>query len=377
MPNSSILNNSINATRRASKEAYWRSLWQTRSWLAYVLLPLSWLFRLVVAVRRWLYQRGWLNQQTIRVPVVVVGGIMVGGVGKTPIVVRLVQSLQQAGFHPAIISRGYTTGNTQKNGHQVTRQSLAEEVGDEPILLYLKTQVPVWVGRRRADTAQALLSAHPECDVIICDDGLQHYQLARDFEVIVMDERSLGNGWCLPAGPLREAASRLNSVDAVIWHQRCQTESERVNLLQQKKTYIPWHHYELLSSISDAYNLLNPNERLSLSSFADKKILAWAGIAQPELFFNMLSGYGINAVNWPLPDHFQFNDAFAAQEKQQQVDCILMTEKDAVKYLPLLEHRTDAANRFWVVPLAILENQGLFDLIECLTGYLKAVKTTQ
>lgn len=376
MPNLSTLNKATDAAQRASKEAYWRALWQTRGWRAYLMLPLSWLFRLIASVRRLLYQTGWLNQQTVRVPVVVVGGIVIGGVGKTPIVVRLVQSLQHAGFHPAIVSRGYTASNKKaKPCLEVTHQSHPEEVGDEPILLHLKTQIPVWVGRRRADTARALLSAYPECDVVICDDGLQHYQLARDFEVLVMDERGLGNGWCLPAGPLREASSRLNSVDAVIWHQRCQTESERLSLSEQEKhndTTI--HHYDFFSSIFDAYNLLNPKERLPLSLFVGKKILAWAGIAQPELFFKMLSGHGVNSVNWPLPDHFQFDDAFVAQEKQEQVDCILMTEKDAVKYLPLLKHRTDVSNRFWVVPLSVVENQGLFDLMSHLVDRLKTVK---
>lgn len=368
---------STTAARRAARETYWRDLWQVRGWRACLLLPWAWLFRLVVSVRRCLYQCGWFKSQAVGVPVVVVGGVMVGGVGKTPVVACLVESLQKSGFHPAIISRGYTT-TEQKNDEPrpVNDESSSKDVGDEPILLHLKTQVPVWVGRRRVDTARALLRAHPECDVLVCDDGLQHYALVRDIEVVVMDERRFGNGWCLPAGPLREAPSRINSVDVVVWHKRCRSEQELLNSSQKMvHESSSAQHYDLLSYVSDAYNLFNPQERLPLSFFAHQNTLAWAGVAQPEVFFNMLAGHGINGMYWPLPDHFQFDADFVAQEASLAVDCVLMTEKDAVKYRPLVAHRGAESKRFWVVPLAVMASQDLSDLTQNLAARLVKIQT--
>jgi len=182
--------------------------------LATLLLPLSWLFAAVVALRRWLYRRGALRSARLPVPVVVIGNVTVGGTGKTPLVIALARALAERGRHPGIVSRGY--GASGAAPREVTAGAEPADVGDEPLLL-AAAGAPVFVARDRAAAARALLAAHPACDVVLADDGLQHYALARDVEVVVVDgTRGFGNGRLLPSGPLREPASRADAADAVV-----------------------------------------------------------------------------------------------------------------------------------------------------------------
>lgn len=188
-----------------------------------MLLPLSWLFALLTLLRRLAYQKNWLKSHALPVPVIIVGNIHVGGSGKTPVVIWLVQQLKQQGYHPAVISRGY--GGTAKLATAVNAISDPKVVGDEPVLIANRCDCPMWVGADRVNVGLELLKAHPDCDVIISDDGLQHYRLKRDVEIAVIDaENYLNNANLLPAGSLRESIDRLNTVDAVIKNGQVSTE---------------------------------------------------------------------------------------------------------------------------------------------------------
>ena len=196
-------------------ELWLQKQWGRLSLWHLLLVPLSWLFWLLTFLRRLGYRTGLLKTYRLPVPVIVVGNISIGGTGKTPLVTWLAQNLSQHGYHPGIISRGYG-GNTSEVS-AVGLDSNPEAVGDEPVLLARRAKCPVWIGRDRVKAAQSLLRTHPEVNVIISDDGLQHYRLQRDFEIAVVDSsRGFGNGRLLPAGPLRETPFRLETVDAVV-----------------------------------------------------------------------------------------------------------------------------------------------------------------
>lgn len=370
---------------QAQREAKWLALWQSRGGLPRALWPLSWLFQKVAAVRLWAFTHGWRAQYRMPVPVVVVGGIMIGGVGKTPMVAQLVKDLQYAGFQPAIITRGYgAQANREQREIPVTADSLATQVGDEPLLLHRTTGVPVWVGANRVNAARALCSAHPECDVIICDDGLQHYRLYRDLEIAVLDDRGVGNGWCLPAGPLREPPARLNTVSAVVHHRRLSHSSVPAQTLSS----MPWMpqpltvpQFEVCSSLNSAYALTQVQRTITLSEWATtwaqadgQTALMLAGIAQPQVFFQMLADSGIRGETLALPDHAPFDTALAerlmhmVQEKSH--NAIFMTEKDAVKCLPWVQAFPALAEKIWVVPLSVQPNEGWQALSQYLIGRL-------
>ena len=365
------------AHERAQREAWWLNLWQTRSWRTALLWPLSLVYEGVVMIRRLSYRLGVLDVYRAPVPVVVVGGILVGGVGKTPVVGVLVKTLIRAGYHPAIVARGY--GASSPDGKvaptEVTRNSLPSEVGDEPLLHLVNSNTPVWVGADRSAVIRALCEEHPEVDVIVCDDGLQHYRMSRDIEVVVMDRRGKGNGWCLPAGPLREPASRLAAADAVVWHQRCENLSEvqaahQELMLDAKQP----NHFSFKSYISDAYSLFDPSHRLPLSFFGGKDTLALAGIAQPEVFFKMLRAHNVVGHTMALPDHFSFDAAFVKLMDSRHVKYVLMTEKDAVKYQHVIQDNPEYRDRLWVVPLEVLNTPELQRLETYLIDRLQGVE---
>ena len=381
---------------RAQREAHWLALWQKRSALTYALWPLSWLFQKIVGLRRWAYLRGWKAQYRMPVPVVVVGGIMIGGVGKTPMVAQLVKDLQRAGFQPAIITRGYGSEvDQERRVAAVLTDSLAAEVGDEPLLLQRNTGVPVWVGANRVDTARAVCAAHPECDVIVCDDGLQHYRLYRDLEIAVMDDRGVGNGWCLPAGPLREPPTRLNSVSALVYHRRLTlvdlAENEpmqdigRVAALSWMPDPLTVPQFAVCSRLHNAYALAQVQRTIALQdwtpTWAEKSLgsntLMLAGIAQPQVFFDMLANFGIHGERLALPDHAPFDAVLARRlsESLAQNHCaaLLMTEKDAVKCLPWVHEFPELAEKIWVVPLRVNRDAGWQALSEHIVGRLKAL----
>jgi len=285
--------------------------WYRFSLLHFLLIPVSLLFRMLAALRRALYRSGILASVKLSVPVIVVGNISVGGTGKTPFTLWLAQRLLDEGWHPGIISRGYGGNNTISR--PVASEDVANEVGDEPLLMAQRGLCPVWIGRDRPAAAQSLLQAHPECDVILSDDGLQHYRLQRDVEIVLVDGmRRFGNGRLLPAGPLREPVSRLASVDFVVVNGGTAMPGEiGMNLLS-----------------SQFYNLLNPDVTAAAHSFIGQRLHAVAGIGHPARFFIQLERLGLSVVQHAFPDHHRYS---VSDLDFADADAILMTEKDAVK----------------------------------------------
>jgi tetraacyldisaccharide 4'-kinase len=284
--------------------------WYRLSALSFALWPVSLIFRLIVALRRFAYRIGALPALRLPVPVIVVGNIIVGGTGKTPLVLALAAVLKQQGHKPGIVSRGYRGSATTPIA--VVAASPVDLVGDEPLLLARSSACPVWIGRDRAAAALGLLAAHPECDVLILDDGLQHYRLARDIEIAVEDERGAGNGLLLPAGPLREPAARR--VDA--WVINSAPSGVRAPAFR-------------MDLCGDTFRRLRlPPERVPAASLAGRKLHAAAGIGNPQRFFDHLARLGLVSVNHAFPDHH----AYAPADLDfTDCDALLMTEKDAVK----------------------------------------------
>jgi tetraacyldisaccharide 4'-kinase len=284
-----------------------------RGALAWLLLPAALLFGFAVWLRRLLYASGLLPQIRLPVPVIVVGNLLAGGSGKTPVVIALVQALAAAGYRPGVVSRGY--GGSAEGTLRVTADTDPAIAGDEPVLIAKRTRCPVWVGRRRAAAAKALLATDPECDIIVADDGLQHLALARNFEIAVFDDRGVGNGWLMPSGPLREPMSQLAAVDAVLY---------------QGSAAAPVGHAHAFSFrvAGDAFVQVAGSEARTAAAFAGKQVVAIAGIGNPQRFFATLEALGIRADCKTFPDHFGYRSEDLAYP---QADAILMTEKDAVK----------------------------------------------
>jgi tetraacyldisaccharide 4'-kinase len=288
--------------------------WYRLSPLHLLLFPVSLIFRALSALRRFLFSSGILASVKLPVPVVIVGNINVGGTGKTPLTLWLAQQLIENGWHPGIVSRGYTKNKVpQKTPQEVSFDDAADKVGDEPLLMAQRALCPVWIGRDRPAVALALLQAHPECDIILSDDGLQHYRLQRNAEIAVIDgARRFGNGLLLPAGPLREPVSRLRNVDAVVVNGGQTGNGE----------------FEMRLDGSLFYNLLNPGSILPASEFAGQRLHAIAGIGHPRRFFAHLEHLGLSAQHHAFPDHHRYT---VADISFDDADAVLMTEKDAVK----------------------------------------------
>ncbi|MFM2396932.1 MAG: hypothetical protein RLZZ144_182 [Pseudomonadota bacterium] len=288
--------------------------WYRISPLHLLLLPLSFIFGALAIIRRWLYRSGVLASIKIPVPVVIIGNISVGGTGKTPLTLWLAQQLINEGWHPGIISRGYLkTGQQTVSPREVFNTDLADDVGDEPLLMAQRKLCPVWISRDRPAAALALLVAHPECDILLSDDGLQHYRLQRDAEIVVIDgARRFGNQFLLPAGPLRESLSRLKSVDAVVINGGETSDNQfAMQLIGQQ-----------------FYNLLNPERVVSATEFQGLTLHAIAGIGHPKRFFSYLNQLGLSFSQQAFPDHHPYS---AADLDLPHAEAILMTEKDAVK----------------------------------------------
>lgn len=302
-------------------------VWRTRGLAALALLPLGGLFFLLAGLRRVAYRAGLLRATRLPVPVVVIGNIIAGGAGKTPLTLWLAQRLREAGRRPGIVSRGYgrAGGMVRKVGAGAT----AAEVGDEPLLLARRGGCPVFVGRDRAAAAQALLAAHPGCDLILCDDGLQHYRLARDIEIAVLDRRGLMNGWPQPAGPLREPAGRLAAVDALVLNGAAPPPLAGVPVFRMQLEGARFCRLDAAGTT-----------RMPCD-FAGLALHAVAGIGEPQRFFDHLAALGLRFEAHAFPDHHRYTRAdfsFAG-------DAILMTEKDALKCAGL------AALPIWVLPV--------------------------
>lgn len=297
--------------------------WYANTFLSLALLPLSWLFCAVAAARRWAYRSGLLASYRAPVPVIVVGNLSVGGSGKTPLVAWIVELLRREGWRPGIVSRGYG-GSASSWPQQVRPDSDPRTVGDEPVLLAQACACPVAVGPDRAAAVRALLE-HTDCDVVVADDGLQHYALERDIEVVVVDgTRRFGNGRCLPAGPLRERPSRLQEVDFVV-------SNGTPGRLE----------YPMRLEVTHALNLKHGDRIRDLGEFVGTPVHAVAGIGHPQRFFSQLRAAGLQVIEHAFADHHDFGPE---DLEFPEAGPILMTEKDAVKC------RRFASSRHWVVP---------------------------
>jgi tetraacyldisaccharide 4'-kinase len=320
----------------SSLESTFTRAWLRRGPLAIALWPLSLPFRGLAALRRLLFRTGVLASERLPVPVIVVGNIFIGGTGKTPLTIWLVEQLRAAGLRPGVISRGHG-GEGESGPREVLPGSSAREVGDEPLLIAARTGCPVVVGRRRAQAGRHLLERHPEVDVLVTDDGLQHYALRRDVELVLFDGRGVGNGWTLPAGPLREPASRRRDVTVV-------NTPELTPALARAVGGRPW---QMRLAGDYAEQLRDTAQRVPLAELKGKRIVAAAGIGNPARFFTMLKQAGLQVRELPLPDHHDFlDDPFRGVD----ADLILITEKDAVKCRQLEHLNNDP--RLWVVPVA-------------------------
>ncbi|VAW64351.1 Tetraacyldisaccharide 4'-kinase [hydrothermal vent metagenome] len=305
-----------------SLDQYWNSI----NFISLVLLPLSVIFYLISRFRKLAYQIGITASYKSPVPVIVVGNISVGGTGKTPLIIELVKQLQALGKKPGVISRGY--GGAAHNWPQmVNEKSNAKTVGDEPQLIFQRTKCPFVAGPNRRDDIELLLKEFA-CDVVLSDDGLQHYAMQRDIEIAVVDaKRKFGNGFCLPSGPLRETVSRLKQVDLVLLNGG--SGDEMSFNMQAADCY----------SIGD-----NQANTKSLSFFSDKTVHAIAGIGNPSRFFSMLEKNNINVISHEFEDHYNFKQSDICFDDNLPV---LMTEKDAIKCGAFTLKNT------WAVPVKI------------------------
>jgi tetraacyldisaccharide 4'-kinase len=312
--------------------------WSRLTWLCLLLLPVSLLFRLAVVIRRLLYRIGALASVHLPVPVLVVGNVTVGGTGKTPLVLWLADFLVDCGYRPGIIARGY--GGSERL-QEVTAHSEPAQAGDEAVLLARRSHAPVFVCRDRVAAGKGLLEAHPDCDVIISDDGLQHYRLARDLEIAVVDgERGLGNGLLLPAGPLREPPRRLNAVNAIVFNGKAVAGLRAGFVMRLESTVF--------------MNVLNPAVTTVCGRLRGQRLHAVAGIGNPERFFQTLSRMGLAFQAHPFPDHHAFR---STDLDFRDADAILMTEKDAVKC------QAFARESFWYLPVEAKVDPALGELI--------------
>lgn len=282
--------------------------WYHPQWWNYLLFPLSLLFYFSVYIRRFFYKLGILKKHKFDVPIIVVGNITVGGAGKTPLVIHLVEELRKRGYRPAVVSRGY--GRTNHHVETVMINSVAQNVGDEPLLIMQRTLCPVFVAKRRELAIKEILTT-TDCNLIICDDGLQYHALHRDIEIVVVDGlRRFGSGMLLPSGPLREPMKRLQEVDFTVNNGDIRENEVSMKLIIDNAFY------------------LKTREMVDLKTYVGKTVHAIAGIGHPKRFFNTLIAMGIKVLPHAMPDHhyysihdFNFEDELP----------IFMTEKDMVK----------------------------------------------
>ncbi|MFQ5469401.1 MAG: tetraacyldisaccharide 4'-kinase [Gammaproteobacteria bacterium] len=299
--------------------------WYQRSIIPVLLIPLSWIFSFIVAVRRRLYRAGIFKVSKPPVPVIVVGNITVGGTGKTPMVIWLVNLLKSRGYKPGIISRGYG-GKAKHWPQQVRPDSDSAMVGDEPVLMAKRCRCPVAVSPDRVEAANAIFE-HTNCDIIVSDDGMQHYALDRDIEIIVIDGvRRFGNGLPLPAGPLRESTSRLREADFVV------VNSGGVIRNEFPMSVVPLQ----------LVNVRDESQVMALEELRQMEVHAIAGIGNNERFFSQLEQLGIRIRRHGYPDHYKFSSKDVSFDDDLPV---IMTEKDAVKC------RRFANNRCWCLTI--------------------------
>lgn len=300
--------------------------WYEKNALSILLRPFSWLYCALVFLRRLAYRVKLFRSTQLPVPVVVVGNITVGGTGKTPLVIGLAELLKKTGYRPGIVSRGYR-GKARSWPQQVRADSDPVVVGDEAVLITRRTNCPMAVGPDRVAAAQALIQYH-DCDIILSDDGLQHYKLKRNVEIAVIDgQRRFGNGFCLPAGPLRERVNRLQQVDLKF---TSGTAAEDEIAMR----------YELMDLVSTR----DPDKTCDLSDFKGKQVHAIAGIGNPHGFYELLRAGGLGVIEHSFPDHHDYKRSDINYNDNLPV---IMTEKDAVKCFRYAEDNT------WYLPVSV------------------------
>lgn len=285
--------------------------WQKKSAILYLFLPIAMIYWLIVTVRSLFYKLKWLSRYRAKIPVIIVGNITLGGSGKTPLVIYLAEILKKLGYQPAVISRGYR-GTAPAYPCVVSFNSSPGEVGDEPLLIYQRSNIPVIVDPRRVRAVQYIEKNLPEIDIIVSDDGLQHYQLERDLEIAVMNDKlQFGNRWLFPVGPLRESQKRLKTVDFVISNHKMEHPNQFMLAIKAERLI----EYQT-------------GKFLDLNYFKNQRVHAVCGIAYPQRFFDTLHSLKIDFIPHTFTDHhfFRYKDLFF-QEKLP----IIMTEKDAVK----------------------------------------------
>jgi tetraacyldisaccharide 4'-kinase len=326
------------------------NIWYTKHPLGIVLLPLSWLYSLVIMLRRLCYQSGLIAVNQIDAPVIIVGNISVGGTGKTPLVIWLADYFKSKGFNPGIISRGYG-GKLSGKSQQVRPDSNPELVGDEPVLIAKRTHCPVAIAVQRRRAAEELIE-HCDCNLILCDDGMQHYSLDRDIEIAVIDgQRRFGNGHCLPAGPLREPISRLKTVDFVV-----------------SKYIAGRHEYKMEYSYGDLVSLTDPERSIPVSSLNGQSVHAISGIGNPDRYYSYLRNNKLHIISHEFPDHHPF--------KKEDINFndglpVVMTEKDAVKCSDF------ATENHWYLPItATLPDSFTYRLEALMKDIIDGQKTT-
>lgn len=333
--------------------------WSSRGPLPRLLWPLAALMGLVVGFRRRAYHRGWLKSESPGLPVLVVGNRIAGGAGKTPATIAIVQHLQQRGWHPGVLTRGYKRSAPSAAALALIDLSSAAslnatDVGDEPLLIWRRTQVPVMVGRDRVAGGQALRQAHPGIDILVCDDGLQHLRLERQIEVVVFDERGAGNGWLLPAGPLREplspAAPATLVAAPIVLYNAAQASTPLAGHMARRGMSVPRPLAEWWSGQVEGDAVQAPKRG------------AWAvaGIAHPPKFFAQLAQLGFDTHHVACDDH----EPYTTLPWPPEVADVIVTEKDAVKMDPERLRRERPDTRVWVAALDFRPDTGFWQALD-------------
>ena len=336
------MNAGLRAGFKAALEAWFNRVWWQvpRSAAATLLQPLSWVYLLLLNLQGWWRRFGGAAPKALPVPVLVVGNWVVGGAGKTPTVMAVVQALQRRGHRPGVVSRGHgRVGSMADGGIQEVHPDTPTQVsGDEPLLIRRRCAVPVWVGAQRMAAATALCQAHPEVDVLVSDDGLQHHALPRAAELVVFDERGVGNAYLLPAGPLRQPLPTALPALSRVLYTSGRPSTALHGALASRSINIAWPLAAWLSGRPDLVTQAQP-----LATLQAPALLAVAGIAAPEKFFGMLESTGLKIKRLPLPDHHDY----ANLPWPQGTAAVITTEKDAIK----LDPKRIGSTTVWVVPL--------------------------
>lgn len=315
----------------------------TPSALSRLLQPLSWLYAVIEWLRRRLYALGWIAVERSPIPVLVVGNLVAGGAGKTPVVIALVHSLRLQGWTPGIVARGY--GRRGKAPAVAGPSATAQDIGDEPLLAHRRTGAPVAVGSKRPAAAALLCQQHPEVDILVSDDGLQHLAWHRDVQVIVFDARGAGNGLMLPAGPLRGPLPAVPGDTTLVIYNSARASTQLPGYLGRRR----------LAGVRPLADWWRGGPLQPLACLHGRALTAAAGLAQPEPFFAMLREQGLSITTLPLPDHF----AFESLPWLDSLRDMLVTEKDAVKLLP----GRKGCERVWVVTLDFEPEPGFIDAV--------------